>query len=138
MLNRFVFDTNVLISAVLMPETSAASALFMALDYGILVVSPSLMKEYHSVFLRPKFDRYVSQKNRHDFLRELQHSVEWIEPQYPITDCRDPKDNMILEIAIESGARAIVTGDLDLLVLNPYHGIPILNPADFRRLIWES
>jgi putative PIN family toxin of toxin-antitoxin system len=138
MLNRFVFDTNVLVSAVLMPDSSAAFALFMAIDNGILVASPSLMKEYHSVFLRPKFDRYVSQKNRRAFLQQLQDSVEWIEPQSDITDCRDPKDNMILEIAIESRARAIVTGDRDLLVLNPYHGIPILTPVDFRTLILES
>jgi len=48
-----------------------------------------------------------------------------------VTDCRDKKDNMILEEAVYGNARYIITGDEDLLVLNPYKWIKILKLTDF-------
>jgi len=52
----------------------------------------------------------------------------------PVTDCRDPKDNKYLELALAAGASVIVSSDDDLLVLNPWRGIRILRPADYVRL----
>ena len=43
--------------------------------------------------------------------------------------CRDPKDDRILELAVNGNATTVVTGDDDLLVLNPFRGIPIVTPA---------
>jgi putative PIN family toxin of toxin-antitoxin system len=128
-IKRFVFDTNVLVSAVLLPGGAASLAYTMALDYGVFVVSPDLMWEYETVLMRPKFDRYVSIKSRRTFLDALYDSVVWIEATSRITDCRDPKDNMILELAIDAYASAIITGDQDLLALHPYHNIPIIAPG---------
>ena len=55
-----------------------------------------------------------------------------------ITDCRDPKDNKFLELAVSANASCIITGDKDLLILNPclpnrqaFRSIPILNAVDF-------
>ena len=48
-----------------------------------------------------------------------------------ISACRDPKDDMVLECAVVSGAPYIITGDKDLLALDPYDGIRIVTPADF-------
>jgi putative PIN family toxin of toxin-antitoxin system len=45
--------------------------------------------------------------------------------------CRDRKDNKFLELAVSAGATCIITGDKDLLVLNPFKGILILTAADF-------
>jgi putative PIN family toxin of toxin-antitoxin system len=45
--------------------------------------------------------------------------------------CRDPKDDMVLECAVVSGAQFIVSGDKDLLALDSYHGIRIVTPAEF-------
>ncbi|MEH2388632.1 MAG: putative toxin-antitoxin system toxin component, PIN family [Nostoc sp.] len=44
---------------------------------------------------------------------------------------RDPKDTVVLAAAVAANAEAIVTGDLDLLVLIEFNGIPILTPQDF-------
>ena len=52
-------------------------------------------------------------------------------PMETIVDCRDLKDNKFLELAVEAKAQCVITGDKDLLVLNPFRGIPILTPADF-------
>jgi predicted nucleic acid-binding protein len=45
--------------------------------------------------------------------------------------CRDPKDDKFLELALNGKADVIVSGDADLLVLNPFRGIPIVAPAVF-------
>ncbi len=49
--------------------------------------------------------------------------------------CRDPDDNKFLEIAIDGKADHIISGDKDLLALNPFQGIPIIKPADFIALL---
>jgi uncharacterized protein len=45
--------------------------------------------------------------------------------------CRDPRDDKFLHAALNGEAEAIVTGDQDLLVLDPFHGVRILSPAAF-------
>jgi uncharacterized protein len=45
--------------------------------------------------------------------------------------CRDPNDDMVLECAVLAGAKLIVTGDKDLLVVGKYEGIQILSPAEY-------
>jgi putative PIN family toxin of toxin-antitoxin system len=48
-----------------------------------------------------------------------------------IRDCRDQKDNMLLELALSGSADLILTGDRDLLALHPWRGVAILAPAAF-------
>jgi hypothetical protein len=56
---------------------------------------------------------------------------EFIEPKTEITECRDPKDNKFLELAAAGNAACIVTGDNDLLVLDPFRNIRIITPKEF-------
>jgi predicted nucleic acid-binding protein len=48
----------------------------------------------------------------------------------PVTDCRDPKDDKYLELALAAGAETIVSSDEDLLV-HPWRGVRILRPVDY-------
>jgi len=48
-----------------------------------------------------------------------------------IAACRDPTDDKFLELAVNGRADLIVTGDADLLTLNPFRSIPIIPPAVF-------
>lgn len=48
-----------------------------------------------------------------------------------ISECRDPKDDHIFALAMDASAKAIITGDRDLLVMHPFKGVNILTPADF-------
>ena len=48
-----------------------------------------------------------------------------------VTDCRDPKDNRFLALALDSESDCIVSGDADLLALNPWRGIEIVSPGAF-------
>jgi PIN domain len=64
-------------------------------------------------------------------IRFLETKASKFEIKERITDCKDPADNMILELAIESNASCIITGDIKHLIpLHPFRGIPILTPAD--------
>jgi predicted nucleic acid-binding protein len=48
-----------------------------------------------------------------------------------VTDCRDPKDNKFLELAVSGRATHIVTGDPDLLTLHPFRGVAIMTAQAF-------
>jgi uncharacterized protein len=50
-----------------------------------------------------------------------------------VTECRDPKDDKFLELAVNGAADVIISGDLDLLTLGSFRGIPIITVADFCR-----
>jgi putative PIN family toxin of toxin-antitoxin system len=56
---------------------------------------------------------------------------ELVTPTQKVTACRDPKDDKLLEAALAAKADCIVSGDADLLVLNPFEDIPVLRPAEF-------
>ena len=60
MLNRYVLDANVLVSAVLSPGSTANLAYQKALDTGILLISVETFAECENVIFRSKFDRYIS------------------------------------------------------------------------------
>jgi len=64
---RVVFDTNVLISALLFEHSTPAQAFFLALSKGEVLISTALVTEIHNVLCRPKFDRYINDAEREDF-----------------------------------------------------------------------
>ena len=80
---------------------------------------------------RPKFDRYVSQTIRAVYLAQLMAVSEWASITNAKLGCRDSDDDKFLETALIGDADCIITGDRDLLEMCPFHGIPILAPADF-------
>lgn len=128
---RVVFDTNVLVSALLFEDSIPAHALFAAIEAGKFLLSEALVNEINEILQRKKFERYISTEQREEFLIALVQSAELIEVTETIVVCRDPKDNHILELAVSGGAEIIVTGDSDLLVLNPFREIQIVTPRDF-------
>jgi uncharacterized protein len=128
---RFVFDTNTLISAALFEQSVSGRALQHALLIGKILWSSDTLKELHEVLSRPKFERYVTAAEREAFLVTFVRRGTLVEVTEFMQICRDPKDNMMLELAVSGQATCIVTGDLDLRVLHPFRGIAILTPAEF-------
>ncbi|BAB76651.1 putative toxin-antitoxin system toxin component, PIN family [Anabaena sp. FACHB-709] len=126
-----MFDVNVIISAVLLPGSKPESALRKAQDLGELLVSESIWLELEQVLARPKFNRYITLEERNEFLVDLSETVQFIKVTEQINECRDPKDNKYLELAVSGKAECIVTGDDDLLVLNPWRDIEILTVQEF-------
>jgi len=130
---RFVVDTNVLISHLLMPDSTPGKALKRALHMGELLVSDDTLTELAEVINRPKFDKYLSSQDRRKFFEILAPLCIRVEIIQPIQACRDPKDDKFLEVAINGSADFILSGDSDLLALHPLHDIPILCPSQFLK-----
>jgi uncharacterized protein len=133
--SRCVFDTNSLVSALLFDQSVPGRAFFAALGRGKLLLSEATFAEVRRVLRRKKFDRYLSSEDRDKFLAKLLRDSLLIEIIEEIRACRDPKDDMFLELAVSGEATCLVSGDLDLLVLDPFRGIPIRTPAQFLESI---
>lgn len=83
------------------------------------------------VLSRPKFARILTPDRRREVLELLTAAALWVDPTERVEDCRDAKDNRYLELALAAGAAVILSGDEDLLTLDPWRGFRILRPADF-------
>jgi uncharacterized protein len=121
---RVVADANVLVSAALARSPQAPSVLTLdaALDGRIeLVISPLLLQEVAMVLARPRLQKYLSAEEAARFLADLAaQTILLVDPQDPHPAvCRDPRDDYLVALATSSGAEAIVTGDLDLLAIDP-------------------
>jgi uncharacterized protein len=125
---RFVFDTNVLVSALLLPESKPRQALDLALRRGKLLVSLDALAELNEVLSRKHLQRYIDEDDIHSFVGALTWEAEWVEVNVRITACRDAKDDKFLELAVSGHATHIISGDADLLALNPFQGILIIPP----------
>jgi uncharacterized protein len=128
---RWVFDTNALVSRLLVPGSVPARALQKGLESGYLLVSDETLDELAQVLARPKFDKYVGPADRRRFFELLGRVAIRVEILRPIHACRDPKDDKFLSVAVNGRADALVSGDGDLLALHPFMQIPILTPAAF-------
>lgn len=129
----FVFDTNALISAHLVEGSVSARAFSKALGIGILVRSNATLIEFADRFLRPKFDKYLSREERLLQIDAYKRNSLSITIGELIRICRDPDDDMFLDLALAANAVCIITGDSDLLTLHPFQKIPILSPGNFLK-----
>lgn len=128
---RFVFDTNTLISHLLLPTGVPAQAVKKGLMEDQLLVSEATLNELADVLSRSKFDPYISLEDRQDFFKYFGKIAETIPVIKTIQACNDPKDDKFLELAINGKASTIITGDKDLLIMNPFQNMQIITPAQF-------
>lgn len=128
---RVIFDCNVLISALLHNTSTSGQALLKAKQSDIILLSTPVLVELINVAMRPKFDKYVSMEVRLEFAKEYESLATLLPVTHKVKTCRDPKDDMYLELALSGKADCIVTGDPDLQVLNPFENILIISPKEF-------
>jgi putative PIN family toxin of toxin-antitoxin system len=129
-----VFDASTIVGAALKVDGVPERALLRAEESDVLALSAAVDAEISEVLSRPKFARAVSPLRRERFLELLRSASIWFEPSVRVADCRDPKDDKYLELALVSGAETIVSSDSDLRVLHPWRGVRILSPADYLSL----
>lgn len=134
--NRVVIDTSTRVGAVLRPDSLPRQALLGAMARATAYVSPATLAEREQVLMRDRFDRYVDQASRREFVRHYRattvlFSVSDREASAVRPSCRDPGDDKFLALAVHCSARALIASDDDLLVLNPWNGIAIQTPAQF-------
>ena len=135
---KLVIDTNLWISRMILPKGVAARAVTDALSWGVPLMSEETLKELVDAFSRSKFDKYASRERRSESLLEIRKIVQMINVTQRIAACRDPKDDKLIDVALNGGARLLLTGDKDLLALHPFRGVEILSPHDFLNNILAS
>ena len=135
---RVVFDTNVLISAALSGQGKPRRSLDHVLTAGLPLLSQATFGEVAEVIERPHLQRYLSEARKGAFLDRLTSAALWVEPVERIAASRDADDDKFLEAAVSGGADYLVSGDEDLLVLDPFRGIPVLTPAAFLAEVGEE
>ncbi len=128
---RVVLDTNVLISGTLSTTSTPARAVEHAIGNGQLLASTATLRELMEKLLSTKFDPYVARERRDALLLRLAPLLEIVEVVQSIRASRDPKDDKFLEVAVNGRADVVVSGDGDLLELNPFRGVAIITPGAY-------
>jgi len=127
---RVVVDTNVFVSRLLRFDSVPGRAAENAIHNAVLLVSQATMSELADVLAQAKFDRYVTIEQRLHFIRLIAHTARFVPIVHAVRECRDPKDDKFLEVALNGRADVIVSGDADLLRMHQWREIAILTPSD--------
>ena len=126
-----VIDTNVLISAGLLPHSKSAQVLAIAVEVFVIAQNEATWHELETRIARQKFDRYFEKDGRLKHLIQIAQSIKRFESISQIQLSRDDTDNKFLELAIDSQSSIIISGDPDLKNIQVYEGIEILSPSIF-------
>ncbi|MBE9106848.1 putative toxin-antitoxin system toxin component, PIN family [Nostoc cf. edaphicum LEGE 07299] len=131
---RVVVDVNIWISALLWGGVPDKVVILAQEQTITIFASDALFQELETTLRRPKFQSKIQSLNLNleDVINATKDVLEFC-PTISVDapQLRDPKDTVVLAVAVAANAEAIVTGDLDLLVLIEFNGIPILTPQDF-------
>jgi len=139
---RVVFDTNVIVSAILSKKSKPGRILEMAINGNfLLVMSPFIRKEIERVFQYPKIVKEFKQKNIsleeiNEFLSILEDLSLTVPGNITVEAVKnDPSDNAVIACAVEGEADFVVSGDHHLTDIEAYRHIRIINPETFLRII---
>ena len=130
---RVVVDINVFVSGLLRESSTPGQAAATARHNAIVLVSQATMQELPDVLSETKFDRYLTVEQRLQFIRLIASIAEHVPIIHPVRECRDPKDDKFLEVALNGRTDLIVTGDADLLAMHSWRGIAIVTAAEYLR-----
>ena len=136
---RVVFDTNVLVSALI--TTGKPRLLFhKAVDGQIqLILSKNILTEFTEVADDPRIRKYADQDNIVAFLRIIDKvaTITKVKSRFKIIK-EDPDDDVVLRTAFDGKAEVIVSGDKHLLSLGVFRGIRIINVDEMLTLLEEQ
>jgi putative PIN family toxin of toxin-antitoxin system len=133
-----VIDTNVLISAGLLPASTTAQALTLAVEHFVIAQNQATWHELETRIARPKFDRYFGVDGRLRHLVKIAQSIQRFDVTADVTVSRDKTDDKFIGLALDAGASILVSGDLDLNEVRTFMGVEILSPAQFMERISET
>lgn len=126
-----VIDTNVLISAGLLPESKTAQVLALAVEHFVIAQNQETWRELETRIARPKFDRYFGDSGRLRHLVAIAQSIQFFEVSTEVAVSRDKTDDKFIALAVDAGATIVISGDPDLKDVRAYERIEILSPAQF-------
>ena len=128
---KVIFDTNIWISFLI---GKSLSKMTHHISDGsiIIIITEQLLQEIITVTKREKLRKYFPEENVNELLEFLEAIAEnvKIKPLHFLS--KDPKDNFLLDLIDLSKADYLVTGDKDLLDLNPFKTAQIITPFEFE------
>lgn len=131
---RAVLDTNVFVSAFLIPGKLNRLVDLLLEEKFRWLISLEILEEYAAVAYRPLFHLSTAEGER--LFYQLKERTEWISVRSHFTIiARDPSDDKFPDCAVDGRADWIVTGDRDLLALKEFQGVRIDTPSAFLRLL---
>ena len=133
---RLIIDTNIWVSFLIGKTLSGLSEAIISNKVTILF-SVELFEELFEVLQRPKLSKYFSHDDIQEFISLIHPRVEWIDVEHNFDDCRDPKDNFLLNLCVSGKADYLITGDEDLLILNPFRKTVITNYRKFQDVLYN-
>jgi putative PIN family toxin of toxin-antitoxin system len=129
---KVVFDTNVFVSAFIVPGSKGEEALLLAHRRKVdLYTSVPILTETTRI-LRTKFNQ--PERDVLAALKQISRAATIVRPTRTVRVLEDVPDNRILECALSAQADLVVTGDHHLLALKEFEGIPLVRLADFLRM----
>jgi putative PIN family toxin of toxin-antitoxin system len=131
---RVVVDTGVFVSALIRRQGTTGDVLRALRDGRFTAIyTTSILVEVIDVLGRAPFRTkyHIEPDDITALINLIRLRGELVTPQHNVTVCRDPKDDKFLEAALAGRADCVVSGDVDLLDLTTFEGIPILRPAEF-------
>ncbi len=133
-----VIDTGVLVSGLIYPQGTTGEVL-RALQDGkfTLLYSKETIMEIVDGLGRKKFrlKYHIVPDDISVLINLIRLRGEAVTPKQRVADCRDPKDDKFLDVALAGVADCLVSGDADVLSMNPYRSIPVVSPGEFLAII---
>jgi uncharacterized protein len=127
---KIILDTNLWLSFLISKRMSVIDGL---IDSGKikLIFSNESIEEFLTVAKRPKFHKYFSDSDLQELIQRFDKYGKLVKVNISVSECRDKKDNFLLNLAIESKADYLVTGDDDLLTLQKIQKTKICTWREF-------
>lgn len=130
---RLLLDTNVLVAA-LVARGTCHELIEHCVRQHVVISSQPLFDELRDVLERKFRQRAVDVRGAIQLFTETFTLV--VPGALDTPTCRDRDDDVVLATALSGACTAIVTGDQDLLVLDPFRGVRVISPSAFWQ--WET
>ncbi len=136
---RIVIDTNVVVSALLKPQSNPALILSLFIQGDCKVcLSKEIFTEYEEVLARDKF-KGLDETEVKKLLSIFKRRALWVAPKVLIYDAaKEPADNAFLECALEAKADFLITGNIHHFPVKEFHHTQIVTPSEFLNLMIQS
>lgn len=132
---KVVIDTNVYISGTFWTGKPKRVINMAKRGEFDVITSQGLLEELKDVLTREDKDFKLSEQEADKIIENIRGYAQIMKPAQKVTVCRDTKDNMVIECAIEGEADYILSGDPDLKVLGEYRKIQIVSPGEFLEML---
>lgn len=134
---KIVVDTNLWVGFLLGKRLSSLKDAL--LDSKVIIYfSEELNGEILKVLKYPRISKFIPENDFFELISHFKDKIQFISTNCIFNDCRDPKDNFLLNLAVSARADYIVTGDLDLLDMKSFRGIGIIRADELEKILSEK